>query len=334
MATSLKDIANALGISISLVSKVLNNRMGTSGVNQELADSIRKKAKELHYRKNSAALSLLKGSLDTIGVFVHNQGELGSALPERFLKGVAKEARTDHKKLMVTFFEETSEFLELVDIAHNGLMDGLIISGVPHTELSEKILKITATGLPVVSVLDEPMHPEIPNIATDQEKICYISTRHLIEQGCKRIGHINSRVKRYSGYQRAMQESGLPIDPAWVLHANEDFSLQIGRTFAEEALKNNLRLDGFVGQSDQQAAGVLNVFTTAGIRCPEEIKVIGVDDAPFCIFQPTPISSVTQWPRHKGRAAVRALLALCDGEKVENLTLEPELRIRRSSGGE
>ena len=77
---SLKDIASELNVSVSLVSKVLNNRMGNTGVTEELAESIRTKAEELNYQRNASALSLRKGRPATIGVFFHNDGESGSSL--------------------------------------------------------------------------------------------------------------------------------------------------------------------------------------------------------------------------------------------------------------
>ena len=162
-----------------------------------------------------------------------------------------------------------------------------------------------------------------------------VATQHLIAQGCKRIGHIRFLASRCEGYKQAMQEAGLEIQPEWIFEANDPlaFSIQTGELFAKKILQEGITLDGVVAESDQQALGLLNTFHAAGVRVPEEMKIIGVDNSSFCQYQPIQLSTVSQKTGTKGRMAMKKILKLRANETVESLTIPPELLIRRSSGG-
>jgi LacI family transcriptional regulator len=216
-------------------------------------------------------------------------------------------------------------------------VDGLIVGGWLHPELSDIVYKIAKNGLPVVTVQYQAMHPEIVNVGSNEESIGYIATKHLIAQGCRRIGNISTRSLhlRHEGYRRAMTEAGLEIDPAFVFDAHElRFSAASGEAFARKILKESIPLDGLVAASDQQASGAMNILQAASVHIPDDIKVTGVDNSAFCELMPVPISSVSQRVTTMGRLAMDMLLKIQNGEAVESIILEPELKIRRSSGGE
>jgi LacI family transcriptional regulator len=334
---SLKDIASELNVSKTLVSAVLNNKQGTIRVSPQLAEIIKKKAEELGYQKNRTAASLYAGRHDIIGVFIHRVGEVGSGILERMVHGLEERLHDRHQRMALSFFNTPEEFIKLSSVAHRGSMDGLIVGGWLHPELADAVCKISDNGLPVVTIQNQPMHPSIINVGMSEESIGYVATRHLIEKGCRRIGCIRTRALklRYDGYCRAMREEGLNIDPAWDFDSKElYFSLASGEACARKILNESIALDGLVTGSDQQAAGAINVFQSASVRIPEDIKIIGVDNSAFCDFLPVPISSVSQKITTMSRLAMDLLIKIQNGETVESIILEPELKIRRSSGGE
>lgn len=334
---SLKDIASELNVSKTLVSAVLNNKQGTIRVSPLLAEAIRKKAEEMGYQKNLTAASLSVGRHDIVGVFIHRVGEVGSGILERMILGLEEKLHDQHQRMALSFFSTPEEFIKLSTVAHRGSMDGLIVGGWLHPELADAVYKISENGLPVVTVQNQPMHPAVINVGMSEESIGYIATRHLIEKGCRRIGYIRTRSLklRYEGYCRAMQEAGLKIDPAWNFDSKElFFSLASGEAFARKILNESIPLDGLVAGSDQQAAGAINIFQAASFRIPDDIKIIGVDNSAFCEFMPVPLSSVSQRITTMGRLAMDMLIKIQNGETVESMILEPELKVRRSSGGE
>lgn len=337
---SLKDIAAELKVSKTLVSAVLNNRQGTIRVSPQLAAAIKKKAEELGYQKNSTAAALSTGRHDTIGAFIHQSGELGSGLLERLILGITRQARTENQRLTMSLFETPEEFYTLSNLAHRGAMDGLIVGGTFYEALGEKVYAIAKSGLPVVTLQNEPMHPDILNVAIDEKKAGYLAARHLIAQGCRQIAYLRaphrvSRYLRYEGYCQALTEAGIPLLPSLLHNTGELFySLAAGEEFARKVLRENIVLDGIITESDNQALGIMNVFQNSPIRIPEDVKIVGVDDAPFCRLVPVTISSVSLQLDTVGATAVNLLLKLCAGEKIENAVIEPVLHIRRSSGGE
>lgn len=336
---SLQDIAVELNVSKSVVSTVLSGRKSTTRVSARLAEAIRKKAQEMGYQKNATALALSTGRHDTLGAFIHQSGELGSGLLERLILGITKQARTANQKLTLSLFETSAEFYTLSNLAHRGAMDGLIVGGTFYEDLGEKVYTIAQGGLPVITLQNEPMHPDIPNVAINEPAAGYLATRHLIEQGCRRIAYLRvphrlSRYLRYEGYCKALAEAGLEPDQNLIHQTNKlAYSLAAGEAFARKVLREDIRIDGVVAESDNQALGMINVFQQSPVRIPEDIKIIGIDNAPFCTLVPIPISSVSLELLSVGATAVELLLKLCAGEEIENAVIEPILHIRRSSGG-
>jgi len=106
---SLKSTAEDLGVSVSLVSKVLNNRLGTTCVRPELVEKIHEAADRLGFRKNMSAAALRRGRHDVIGVFVHRFGMTGSGIVEAMVDGIASEAMKSHQKQLLNFFNTTDE---------------------------------------------------------------------------------------------------------------------------------------------------------------------------------------------------------------------------------
>lgn len=330
---SLQDIADDLGVSVSLVSKVLNGRLGTTGIRKELERDIRRRAAELNYRKNNSALALLRRQQDVVGVFIHREGRLGSGLMEELMEGISRETMANGWRQLLAFFQNAAEFTELCRLAHRGIMDGLLVGGIPHREIVPTLRAIQASGLPVVSMMPRPLHRRIANVAVDQVEIGRLGTRHLIACGCRRIAHIRDFADRYTGYRRALAEAHLPFSPRLVFGSSTDFGYEKGRTAARHFLRQEIDLDGLFAQSDEEALGALNVFCDAGWRIPEDLRIVGVDNAPYAEFSRTPLTSVSQSGRERGQQAARVLLAAIRGEPPQSLSVEPRLVVRASTAG-
>ncbi len=336
---SLSDIAQDLGISVSLVSKVLNDNLGTTRASTKTAHAIRKRAMELGYRKNRSAVALKSGRQNVLGVFVHRQGLPGSGLNEHLMEGIAFEAMKFHQSISLTFFEAASEFRSSCEHVHRGTMDGLIVGGVRHTELEKDLLRLNAEGLKVVTILNDELHPLLPNVKVDQGEVARMATHHLIERGCRRIAQIGGEGPRLDGYKAALREAGLPTDEALVCPCNEDdFVFEVGVRGAEYLLAGDAgscllagRFDGVVAQSDQQAVGALNTFLRAGLRVPDDVRLIGIDNSAYCEFSMISLSSISQEFQQRGRLAVRMLMDAVAGKQVRSVTVKPVLHVRQSS---
>ena len=353
MAT-LADIGKKVGVSESLVSKVLNGRMGTSGARQDLVELIQRTAKEMGHQKNSSALALSRSRQNVIGLFLHSFGRPGCGIMDSLQRGISVEALKWNQRLIQDYFVETEEFIALKGFANKANMDGLLIGGLPHEELMDDLLALQASGMPLVTLFDKQVAPSLPNVSFDPVEMGSMATNHLIEQGCRKIAHIVDFEDRFDGYCKALAGQDLPLDDRLVyrevttsetpvewwreLDENPDllktaplFSYGRGCRAVEFLLASNVAFDGVVAQSDEEGLGVMNTLMEHRIRIPQEVRVIGMDNAPYCNFSRTPLSSVSQSGFSRGRIAFDMLMNLIEGKSVESVTIQPELFARESS---
>jgi LacI family transcriptional regulator len=327
---NLQDIATELDVSVSLVSKVLNNRFGTGGASVRTSEAIRKKAKELGYHKNLSAAALAKGRQGVIGVFIHRKGVPASGIAEAMVEGIADEAGKAGQRLMLQFFETALQFKALCPQVDRNVLDGLIVGGISHPELIDDLVQMQQRGVAVVTIHDMDVDPRLTNIRMDQTEVSRLATLHLAERGCRNIAHIHVDESRFRGYRAALAERGLTFRPELVFNA-QDYTSAAGESAVQALLAAKVACDGLVAQSDNQSIGALNALLKAGHRVPDDIRLIGVDDAPFCELSIVPLSSISQEFRLRGRRSVELLLNKMSGKKVSSITVAPVLRHRESS---
>jgi DNA-binding LacI/PurR family transcriptional regulator len=182
----------------------------------------------------------------------------------------------------------------------------------------------------VVTLYDKPLSATIPNVGCRQESVTEISTAHLIEQGCRRIVHIGTDKARHEGYKTSLRAAGVEYvaDLDFVVPSYEYHD---GVAAVERLMRDKIEFDGIVAQSDQIAVGALNTLVGRGVRVPEDVKVVGVDDSPYCPFAIVPLSSVCQEETQRGRRAVQTLLDQIARKPVESKLFQPTLVARKSS---
>lgn len=321
----LKDIANEVNVSVSLVSKVLNNKMGTTGISPDTVELVREAAKRLGYRKNTSAVALQKGRHNVFGVYAHHMGMPGSGIMEDMIKGIAYTAWKYRQRLSLAFFESTADAVELCESAHPNSMDGLIMAGLPHEEVLGQLRAIRDTGLPVVTLYDKPVADDIVNIGMSQIDVGYAATHHLLKCGARKIAHIVNNIERFEGYRKALREADIRYDEKRVYkcQTGSDYSHVTGETAITTFLHRNVEFDGVFAQSDQEAVGCIRALQLANIRVPEDVVVIGVDNAPYCEFVRIPITSVSQRLMERGEKAVDILMKLINGKKTESVNFAP-----------
>jgi LacI family transcriptional regulator len=327
----IEDIARELKVSPSLVSKVLNGRLGTTRVSAKTLAAIREHADVIGYRKHNSAAALATGRHNVIGVFIHRVGVAGSGIMEAMINGIADEAALCNQRLTLHFFGSTDAFLDHRKTLHPSVMDGVIIGGLNHAELADVFEEVQESGVPVVTLHDDPASEHIANIGCDQVEVGRLATAHLIEQGCRRIATARNTPHRFAGYKHALAAAGLPLLPELIVDV-PNYEYASGVLAAEQLLQRGVSFDGFAAQSDQHALGAINTLIGRGLRVPQDVKVIGIDDSPFCPFNVVPLSSINQEEAQRGRHAVRTLLDTIAGRSTKPIEpVRPTLHARRSS---
>lgn len=331
MAT-LKQIAADLGVSHGLVSRVLSNRMGNTGVSEKTRLTILRRAKELNYRPNPNASALKRGLRGSIGVFLHKIGTQGTELNLTFVDKVATCLSDRGLNLLVRVFEEDEEFLSACNPALFRRIDGLIVAGLWHHSLALKLNQLEADGLHIVTACHgASSHSSIPNFEVDQEKQGCLATRHLIEVGCSNIAHINNHELRYLGYLHAHKEAGRVPDPRLNIPTG-DFTRQSGYGAMEKLHMLGMPFDGLVAQSDAQAAGAMYYLLEQGRPRETWPKITGVDDSPIATdYCAIPLTSVTAEMKTSAEMAVAAIVSKIEGGTATSCLIPPRLVIREST---
>lgn len=329
---SLKRIASDLGVSYTLVSKVLNDRLGTTGVSPKMREAILSKAKELEYIPNRLAVALKAGRRGAVGIFLHHFGESGSEVTDRLLRGCAEGLERSGYRMWLRFFKTDEEFLAACDDQLKREVDGLIVGGVQHESLIAKLHEMEQ-NLPIVSVFcdsSDRTRSMLHNVGADYELQGFRATTHLLDQGCRMIATFPVVENRHKGYVRALSERNVKLNPKLIVNAR-DFRLSTGTVCAKELIGRDIPFDGIVCQSDSQAVGVINELVHRGFQVPGAVKVIGVDDSPLAEACIVPITSITSGMTEAGQKAVELLLKKIAGEKVESVLIQSEVVERSSS---
>ncbi len=333
--SSLKSIAADIGVSHVLVSRVLNNRMGTTRVSEKTREAILRRAQELDYQPNPLALALKQGRRGVIGLFVHGVGAPGSDLNVDFILSATQKASDMRMNLWLQFFEHDDEFISACNSKLLRKIDGLIVAGISHPQLTKKLNEMESQGLPVVSACHkDPEVRDFVNFQVDATAQCYLTTAHLIEIGCRRIAHFNVGASwpfRQQGYEKAHLEMGLLVDKR-LIFPSKNYNAKAGYESMALLVESGETFDGLVAQSDAQAVGALHYLLERGWPRERWPKITGVDNSPIAQFySPVPLTSVTAEMATCARLALGALEQKFKREPVESHLVPPQLVIRQST---
>ena len=310
MAT-IKEIAAEAGVSAMTVSNVINNVKGK--VSPETEKRIREIMEKHHYVPNMAARSLISKSSHTIALLLPMWPDSPSSLLLNpyagFLVGYFAELlRAMHYYVMLGPFFDAAEALNLVRTWHT---DGAI-QMFPHDDvITHELVEKCETPLVVLDRYFEDL--DMLSVCIDDRKGGYLATKHLLEEGHRRIGFAGPSVfastvvhARYQGYADALAEYHLEPNPAWVFDAV--YRSEGGGRVAEQLLQLNPRPTAMVTSEDLIACGIMKRFQELGYQVPEEISLVGFDNSePSKIVTPM-LTTVNQFMRRKAEATVDMLM--------------------------
>ncbi len=334
MTVRMKDIARDLGVSVVTVSKVLRHH---SDISEETRERVLARIKELDYRPNLAARSLVTGRSYLVGLVV-------PSLLHPFFAEVAKAISETLRKhgyyLIISSSEEEPE-LEEQEIEHllERRLDTLIIASCRTT--LDLFRRIEKQGTPYV-LIDRSFQGLSANfVGVDDEAAGDLATQHLIDTGCKRIAHIRGPetspgIQRLQGYKRALERNGIELRPEFIIAEpkGDVESRQRGVAAMQQLLQLEQRPDGVFFFNDPLALGSMNFVLDQGLRIPEDIALIGCGDLHYDDTLRVPLSSINQRSRLIGEEAARVTLAILKSKKplpVERIVLRPELVVRAST---
>ena len=328
------DIASKLSISTATVSRALQNH---PSVSKKTKDSILKTAKELGYRYNTFAANLRTQRTNTIGFLVH---ELNSTFITSVLAGVEKVTTEAGFDLLIAHSSESykKEVANANNLFHKRV-DGLIASLAFETKDLEHFQPFIEKNVPIIFFDRVEESNEIPAVIIDNYKAGYQATKHLIEQGCKRIVLVtaslnrNVYLQRQQGYKDALLEHGLKYKEDLVIV--NDLSEKAGAAAAQQILKMRQRPDGIFITNDFVAAVCMQVLKDNGIRIPEDMAIVGFNNDAISKLVEPHLTTINYPGKDMGEIAARALVEHLNGLKdlktANRIIIRSDLIVRESS---
>ncbi len=327
------DIAKALDITTSTVSRALNN---SDLISKETKDAVWAIARKINYRPNKLASSLSLGKSNLIGIIIPTaQIHFFSLVIDSLEQTLQQEG---YNVLLYQTNESYASEVKGISTLLEARVDGIIISPSLETYDFSHLTKPHQEGIPIVQFdrVDDVM--ELPSVSIDDEKAGYIATKHLIDAGYRRIGYIStdSNIKifkaRLMGYCRALEEQGLPLDQNLIIL--DEMSIQGGMKGARQMMEMDVRPDAIIGGDDFTALGIIKELSLIGIT-PPQIGVIGFANQTFSEYITPSLSSIDQQAVRIGGECARLFLKIAKDNTIhinkEKIVLEPLLIARESS---
>lgn len=329
--TSIKDVARDVDMSTATVSRALR---GLPGVSEETRERVMEAARRLGYVASPSAAGLATGQTRTVAVIVPFVTQWFFAavvqgaeevLRERgydlLLYNLAGDASARHRVF------ETNLLTKRVDAV-------LVLSLKPSRD---EMARLTDLGRPVTVVGADL--PGWSTVRIDDEEAASTATQHLVDLGHRRIAYMGGATEgvldftapsaRLAGYRRTLKNAGLPLDDD--LESDGDFTVAGGLRAGHELLACADRPTAVFAASDEMAIGVLRAARELGLRVPEDVSVVGIDDHEMASY--FDLTTVAQPVHEQGRVAATQVLAGLAGRDwaPEQVILPTQLVVRRTT---
>src|SRR4051812_3895103 len=337
-STTMKRIAGELGVSITTVSKVLNNR-------EDIGDATRArvlaKVAELGYQPNAVARSLTLRRTHTLGVVIP---DLMHSFFVEIVAGLETVASArGYGILLCSSSEDPAKERQELDMLRQRQVDGIILGSANAAGNTDLLQRLTSLGIALV-MIDRDDHADVrcDRVVTDDQEVGRLATAHLVAQGRKAIGHITGTSvvhakRRADGYRAALKAAGVKGRVEWMVRGG--FKEADGYRGMQKLLALKPRVDAVFAANDPSAIGAMKAIWDAGLRVPDDVAVVGAGDIALGDLLRVPLSTIS-WSREaQGKAAAELLLERVETEPGERLqrtrrvVIPPRLVVRRSSGG-
>ncbi|MFL6114049.1 MAG: LacI family DNA-binding transcriptional regulator [Catenulispora sp.] len=324
---TMADVAQLAGVSHQTVSRVLNDQPNVRAETRaRILDAIR----ELGYRPNSAARTLVTRKSQTLGVVSFDTTLFG---PASMLYGIEQAARDADYFISIVSLRAMNRgsVLEAVDRLRDQAVEGIVVIA-PQTSAAG-VLAQASTGVPLVGAGCGPAE-QVPMVAIDHREGGAMATRHLLDLGHRTVHHVTGpsgwldAAGRAAGWRAELERAGRPVPPPLA----GDWSARSGYA-AGRALAVDPDVTAVFCANDHMALGLLRAFHEAGRQVPAEVSVVGFDDIPESSYFTPPLSTVRQDFSELGRRSLQLLV-----ERIENpsappahVLIGPDLIVRAST---
>lgn len=328
---TIKDIARELRVSVSTVSRALQNHPDISEQTKVL---VRECAQKLNYKPNVMASNLRTNKNTTIGVVIP---ELNHHFFSSVLNGIEQTANeAGYQILICQTAEVVSKEIQAVHTLIGSRVAGILVGVSKQTVDLQHLHDVQNNGIPLV-LYDRPCPSlKCDQVVSDDYRGSYNAVEYLIHTGCKKIMCFTSAMqlemsrRRYQGWRDALHDYNIPIHENMVVECDTRLNAIID---APHILQAENRPDAIFCVNDDCAAGVLHAAQILGVKIPEELAVCGFSDEPICRATVPMLTTVQQHGVEIGKRAMARLLArLENGAGVAQTEMIPtDLIVRETT---
>ncbi len=314
----LKEIAEHFDVSVSTVSKAINNK---SEISRELRQKIQKFAKENHYVPNRVALSLLNRQTKTIGVVVPN---ILNYFFAQVFYGIEKVADQQGYSIISCISDESHrKEVRTLQLLNAGTVDGLIVSLSKETQRKDELAhfqEVIDHQIPLVMFDRVSDKIECDKVIVDDLEGGYKATKHFLDTGCKVIAIVSSiddssvGKLRVEGYKKALMERDIPFDDKLILDLDEKDDLEVLMSL----LLGYKKIDAIMALDELTAVEVLRILKLRNYTVPDDISLIGFTNGRLSQYVTPNLTTISQHGKYIGETAARLLIDRIEGKGEVN----------------
>ena len=328
---NMQEIAKMAGVSLGTVSHVLNN---TAKVREPKRTRVLEAVQAAGYQPSQLARGLRRDTTNMIGMIIP---DITNPFFPAVVRGAEDMAFSNGYRLILcnTDNDHAKELIHLNEL-RTYLPAGLIVIPSSFSDLTTQAESYRRAGTGVVCIDRLPKNWSGDSVTANHEAGAYNATRHLIQLGHTRLAtitgplHLTNAKERLGGFKRARKEAKLHLAPEYAQETS--FDKQAGYAKTLILLRLIPRPTAIFAGNDMIALGALLAVREAGLRCPEEVSIIGFDDLDLCETTNPSLSSVSQSGYQLGTTAARLLLDRREGDTspAKHIVLETLLNLRHS----
>jgi LacI family transcriptional regulator len=329
VTVTIYDVAREAGVSMATVSRVVNN-------NPNVKPQTRKKVFEaierLGYRPNAVARGLASKKTTTVGVVIP---DISNTMYSEVVRGIEDIANMYHYNMILCNSDKKKEKeIRVINTLLEKQVDGLLFMGGIVTE---EHIEAFRNSVPIVLCATTDENRIMPSVDINHEEAAYDAVKLLIENGHKRIGMICGNLQdpsngfaRYQGYKRALAEANLPFLESYVRIGN--YRYESGIETMDYFLHLEERPTAIFAATDEMAIGAIHAIQDGGLRVPEDISVISVDNIRMASMVRPQLTTIAQPMYDIGAVSMRLLTKLMKKEPVSSpvVVLPHETILRQS----
>jgi DNA-binding LacI/PurR family transcriptional regulator len=331
----LKDIAEKAGVSITTVSRVLNNKSSNIPVSQNTKDRVKIIAKELNYQPNANARALVSNQTKIIALVLPE--DTGSFF-NKVIQGIEEFVKKKGYRLILctTGFEPPEKVIE--ELLRQNIVDGILIGSSTRITNKDHFINIVKdNSFPTVFITNSWY--DFPSVRVDSYKGAYEAAEHMIKTGRKNIAIITGpnleeivdSQERFNGFKDCLKDNNLELKEEYIVYG--EYNFKKGYDSAKKLLSLDSPPDGIFISEDQMAMGAMRAAFEMNVKIPEDLAIVGFDDIDQVKYLNPSLTTVSQPRLEMGKKGAEILIKLIEDEEIEEkeVTFEANLIIRESS---